>query len=227
MDTLFHNLNVIKTRIADVARSDGHNPADIQLVAVSKTRSEADIRAALAAGQMLFGENRVQEAKEKFTPLRVEYPSLALHLIGPLQTNKVEDAVRLFDVIETLDRPRLAEALAKAIQKTGKTPRLYIEVNIGNEPQKSGIAPAELGDFLAFGRDTCGLPITGLMGLPPQGKDPEPYFRQFKRLKDQFNMPHLSMGMSADFESAIRCGATEVRVGTALFGARMGHISHK
>ncbi|MFA4994425.1 MAG: YggS family pyridoxal phosphate-dependent enzyme [Bdellovibrionales bacterium] len=190
------------------------------LIAVSKTKSIEAVREALAAGQRLFGENRVQEAQTKFPLLRKDYPDIELHLIGPLQTNKVRAAVALFDVIETLDRPELAEALAKAIRKTGRTPRLYIEINIGLEPQKSGIAPDKAEAFLASCRDVYGLSVSGLMCIPPEGQNPRPYFYAMRDLAQRLSLPHLSMGMSADFETAIACGATEVRIGTALFGKR-------
>jgi len=192
----------------------------IVLVAVTKTQGIEVIRETLAAGQRVFGENRVQEAQKKFLPLKQEFPDIKLHLIGPLQTNKAKDAVELFDVIETLDRPELAEALAKAIRKSGKTPQLYIEVNIGLEPQKSGIAPDKVGAFLAACRETYGLSITGLMCIPPQNKNPHSYFCSMRDLAKSFSLPHLSMGMSEDFMDAAACGATEVRLGTALFGKR-------
>jgi pyridoxal phosphate enzyme (YggS family) len=206
--------------MAAAAGAMGRDVAAIRLIAVSKGQSTDDVKEALKAGQRCFGENRVQEAEAKFGPLRALYSDLELHLVGPLQTNKAEAAVQLFDVIETLDRPKLAQELAKAITKTGRTPRLSIEINSGNEPQKAGIAPAALGDFLAFCNQGCGLSVTGLMCIPPHTTDPEPYFRELKTLADQHGLSHISMGMSADFETAIRCGATEVRVGTALFGAR-------
>lgn len=220
MTTFSQNLQAIRQRMALAARRGGRDPDALQLVAVSKAKSEADIRAALEAGQKLFGENRVQEAKAKYPALRAAHPDLRLHMIGPLQTNKVEEAVKLFDVIETLDRPRLSAALSEAIKKTGRAPECYIEVNIGGELQKSGVAPDMLGDFLSFCREGCGLTVTGLMALPPQHMDPTPFFRQMKQLADQYKLPNLSMGMSGDFEAAIACGATEVRIGTALFGPR-------
>lgn len=189
------------------------------LVAVSKTQDANAVREALQAGQRIFGENRVQEAQEKFPPLRRDYPDIEVHLIGPLQTNKAKAAVELFDVIETLDRPALAEALAKAMDKTGKRPRLYIEVNIGGEHQKAGIAPDKAEDFLAFCR-LRGLEISGLMCIPPHDADPEPFFRRMRALADRLALPHLSMGMSGDFETAIACGATAIRIGTAIFGDR-------
>jgi PLP dependent protein len=194
------------------------------LIAVSKTQDIAAIREALAAGQRVFGENRVQEARKKFPPLRQEHPDIELHLIGALQTNKAQDAVELFDVIETLDRHELAEALAKAMQKTGRSPRLYIEVNIGSEAQKSGIAPDKVEAFRAFCRDVYKLSVTGLMCLPPVERDPKPYFCALRDLAALLSLPHLSMGMSADFEAALACGATEVRLGTAIFGERTQKI---
>jgi pyridoxal phosphate enzyme (YggS family) len=219
MDTFARNLENIKQRIATAASAVGRDPASIRLVAVSKTKSAADIRAAIDAGQKIFGENRVQEAKVKFVPLREAHPDIRLHLIGPLQTNKAEEAIKLFDVIETLDRPRLAMACAQAVKKTGRTPEFYIEVNSGEEHQKAGIAPAALDDFLAFCRVGCNLNVTGLMAIPPQHEDPAPHFNRLRELALRHKLPHLSMGMSADFEAAIRCGATEIRIGTALFGA--------
>ena len=191
-----------------------------QLIAVSKRHSVEEIREALTAGQRVFGENRVQEAQTKFPDLRATFPDIELHLIGALQTNKAQAAIDLCDVIQTLDRPALATALAKAIRKTGRTPRLYVEVNIGREPQKAGILPEELDAFLVFCRQECGLSITGLMCIPPHDQDPAPFFRQMRTLADTFALPHLSMGMSGDFEKAIECGATEIRVGTAIFGER-------
>lgn len=219
MTRIAENLIAIHRRMAAASRAAGREPNTV-LVAVSKTQPEAAVRAALAAGQKIFGENRVQEAEAKFAALRAEGASLELHLIGPLQTNKAEEAVRLFDVIETLDRPKLAEALAKAVRKTRCAPRFLIEVNIGNEPQKAGVAPADFPAFLDFCRRDCGLDIKGLMCIPPQGEEPEKYFRQLAALAAPHALSALSMGMSADFEIAIRCGATHVRIGTALFGER-------
>ncbi len=191
----------------------------MQLVAVSKTHPAAKVAELLAAGQRHFGENRVQEAAAKFPALKIAYPDLKLHLIGPLQTNKVRQAVALFDVIETLDRIKLAHALAEEMQKAGRIIPCLIEVNIGAEPQKAGIAPAELQGFLAACRN-LGLAIEGLMCIPPQGDDPEGWFRQLGGLGQSCGLQTLSMGMSHDFKTAIACGATRVRVGTALFGER-------
>jgi len=220
MADLAAKLKTVHQKIKTAALAAGCNPLAIKLVAVSKKKTESDVRAALATGQKIFGENRVQEAKIKFTTLRGEFPDLELHLIGPLQTNKAEEAVQLFDVIETLDRPQLATALAKAIKKAGRAPKLYIEVNSGNEPQKAGIAPRELESFLHFCREDCGLNIEGLMCIPPHKDDPKPHFMRLRELAARFSLPMLSMGMSADFEIAIACGSTEVRVGTAIFGER-------
>lgn len=207
--------------IADNLASIRSKLGGASLIAVSKTQSVEAIRDALDAGQRLFGENRVQEARKKFPMLRQDFPDIELHLIGSLQTNKAEDAVALFDVIQTLDRPSLAEALAKAIRKTGKTPRLYIEINIGKEPQKAGIAPEAAEKFLSFCRTEYGLSISGLMCIPPEGRSARPYFETMQKLANHLSLARLSMGMSADFETALACGATEVRIGTALFGSRM------
>ena len=187
---------------------------------MSKTHPAEPVAELLAAGHRHFGENRVQEAAGKYPALRELYPDLRLHLIGPLQTNKVRDAVALFDVIETLDRPKLAKALSAEMARTGRQIPCLIEVNIGAEPQKAGIAPAETADFLASCRDEWQLDIAGLMCIPPAGEDPEPHFRRLKSLADGLGLTHLSMVMSGDYERAIACGAGEIRVGTALFGSR-------
>jgi PLP dependent protein len=219
------NLKSIRGKILAAAQAAQRDLAGIKLVAVSKTHTVEDITVAIKAGQNVFGENRVQDAKTKFTPsLRALHPPLELHLIGPLQSNKAEEAVRLFDVIQTVDRLSLVEALAKAIQKTGRNPALYAEVNIGNEPQKAGIAIDELGNFLAFCRKSCSLSITGLMCIPPKDAPPIPYFTQMRELALQHKLKHLSMGMSADFEAAIMAGATEVRVGSGIFGERVRRV---
>jgi PLP dependent protein len=220
MDSIISNLATTKERLSKAALTAGRDEGSVRLVAVSKFQPEEAICAALEAGHRLFGENRVQEAKAKFMGLRATWPGIELHLIGALQTNKADDAVRVFDVIETLDRPELAEALAKAMKKAGRTIPCYIEINSGGEAQKAGIAPSSLGDFLRLCRDTHKLTITGLMCIPPQAEDPRPYFRELKRLAEAHGLPHVSMGMSADFEAAIAEGATEVRIGTAIFGER-------
>src|ERR1700722_11885975 len=214
------NLISVRTRIEAAARGAGR-PADaVTLVAVSKTNPQGAVRAALAAGQRVFGENRVQEALDKFPAPRGDFPHLALRLIGPLQTNKVREAVAHLDVIETVDRPRLAEALAREMQRAGRRPACLIEVNTGEEPQKAGVFPAAADDFIVDCRDRLGLPVEGLMCVPPHGEGPSPHFALLREIARRHNLPVLSMGMSADFETAIRFGATHVRVGTAIFGAR-------
>lgn len=220
MAALADSLKTIHQRIKTAAIAAGRNPSSITLLAVSKGKPQSDVEAALKAGHRLFGENRVQEAKAKFTSLRSTYPDLKLHLIGPLQTNKAEEAVKLFDVIETLDRKPLADALAKAVKKTSRAPKFYIEINSGREAQKAGIAPADLDSFLRYCREACGLAIDGLMCIPPQKDDAKIHFLQLKDLAVRHGLATLSMGMSADFEMAIACGSTEVRIGTAIFGAR-------
>lgn len=189
------------------------------LIAVSKSQSDEAIAALLADGQRVFGENRVQEARAHWEGKRSAFPDLELHLIGPLQTNKAEDAVRLFDVIQTLDRPKLAAALAAAARKVGRMPRLFIQVNTGEEPQKAGVAPDELGSLLAHAREQ-GLAPEGLMCIPPADEPAGPHFALLTKLAAAHGLPHISMGMSGDYVLAARYGATFVRVGTALFGAR-------
>ena len=218
--TVAGRLNIVREQIAAAARTAGRDPRSVALVAVSKTHGVGAVREALAAGQRIFGENRVQEAQAKFPQLKAEFPELVLHLIGPLQTNKVKDAVALFDVIETVDRPKLAEKLAEEMHRTGKRPRCYIQVNIGNEPQKAGVAPHDVSALLALSRDDYGLPIVGLMCIPPAGQDPMPYFTQMAALAKAHHLPILSQGMSGDYPVAIAAGATHVRVGTAIFGIR-------
>ncbi|MEO1990170.1 MAG: YggS family pyridoxal phosphate-dependent enzyme [Martelella sp.] len=193
---------------------------DVTLVAVSKTHDADAIRPAIAAGQRVFGENRVQEAQKKWPALKQETSDIELHLIGPLQSNKAEDAVKLFDVIETVDREKIARALAKEIAKQGRAPRLYVQVNTGNEPQKAGIDPRETEAFLALCRDELGLEIEGLMCIPPAGENPGPHFALLHDLATENSVHKLSMGMSGDYEIAIAFGATSVRVGSAIFGER-------
>jgi len=214
------NLAAVRGRIEAAARAVGRAADAVSLVAVSKTHPAAAVRAALKAGQRVFGENRVQEALAKFPGLRREFPDLTLHLIGPLQTNKVKDAVARFDVIETVDRPRLAEALAREMARTGRRLPCLIEVNIGEEPQKAGVLPAAADQFIRDCRDRVGLAIVGLMCIPPEHEEPAPYFALLREIARRNGVDQLSMGMSADFETAIRFGATHVRVGTAIFGAR-------
>jgi pyridoxal phosphate enzyme (YggS family) len=213
-------LNHVLARIRETAMDCGRSPADITLVAVSKTRPVDRILAVLAAGHQVFGENRVQEALSKFPDLKADHPGLTLHLIGPLQTNKARDAVRLFDVIETLDRPKLARGLAREMEKQGRRPVCFVEVNTGEEPQKSGILPADTDAFVALARDELRLPVEGLMCIPPLDEEPALHFALLRDIAGRNGLPCLSMGMSADFETAIRFGATHLRVGTAIFGVR-------
>ena len=207
----------ILERIAAAARAAGRDPAEVTLTAVSKMQPEARVAAVLAAGQRVFGENRVQEAIGRWAHRR---EGLELRLIGPLQTNKAREAVAFFDVIETLDRPKLAETLAHEVQRAGRRPRLYVEVNTGEEPQKAGVAPPAADAFIARCRGEFGLEIEGLMCIPPQDEPPGPHFALTAQIAARNGLSRLSMGMSADFETAIRFGATSVRIGTALFGAR-------
>lgn len=213
------NLADILARIA-AARKAAMAPAPVtQLVAVSKTVAEDGVREALAAGQRVFGENRVQEAQGKFPALKREFPDLELHLIGPLQTNKIKEAMALFDVIQTLDRDRLADVLAAERDKTGKCPRLFVQVNTGEEPQKAGVLPRETAALIAKARELK-LPLEGLMCIPPADDDAAPHFALLLKLAREHGLQSLSMGMSGDFELAVKFGATHVRVGSAIFGAR-------
>ena len=214
------NLDAVRERIADAARAAGRAPADVSLVAVSKTHGSDAVAEALAAGQLCFGENRVQEAEAKFPALRPTTQGLQLHLIGPLQTNKVREAVRVADVIETLDRPRLADALAAVLAKGEPLPRLLVQVNVGEEAQKAGIAPADADDFIKRCQDRFGTQLAGLMCIPPAGEDPSRYFAGLAEQAARHRLGIVSMGMSGDYEAAIRHGATHVRVGTAIFGTR-------
>lgn len=203
-------------RIAAAAREAGRSPADVTLVAVSKQQADEKIDAMLAAGQRVFGENRVQEAMGRWIPRR---EGVELRLIGPLQTNKVREAVALFDVIETVDREKLAAALAREMARSDKTVRLYVQVNTGREPQKAGVLPADVDAFVAHCRD-LGLTIEGLMCIPPEAEPAEPHFAMLADIAARNGLERLSMGMSADYETAVRLGATSVRVGSALFGGR-------
>ena len=209
------NLETLHARIAAAARAAGRDPAAVTLVAVSKTHPQEDVLAALAAGQHVFGENRVQEAEQKF-PLA----GARLHIIGGLQTNKARAAVKVADAIDSLDRDALADAIDAAAQKEGRLPELLVRVNIGDEPQKSGVLPAQADGFIRAMRTRFGDKLTGLMCIPPEGQDPAPYFRLLASMADTHGLKVRSMGMSGDFETAIACGATHVRVGTAIFGAR-------
>jgi pyridoxal phosphate enzyme (YggS family) len=210
----------VRQRITLAAERAGREPDSVTLVAVSKLQPAPRVQAALAAGQRVFGENYVQEARNRWTPLRPSYPDLELHLIGPLQTNKAADAVALFDVIQTLDRPKLARALAKERDRQGRLPRLYVQVNTGEEPQKGGVLPGELDDLLRLCRDELGLEIEGLMAIPPEGEDIAPHTALLVKLAGRHGLAGVSIGMSADYEDAVRFGATTVRVGSRIFGER-------
>jgi PLP dependent protein len=210
----------VRRTVAEAAIAAGRDPASVDLIAVSKTFDAPAIEPLLKAGQRVFGENRVQEASQKWPPLRALYPDIVLHLIGPLQTNKAGDAVALFDVIQTVDREKVARAIQVEMRKQAKTVRLFIQVNVGEEPQKAGIAPMETDAFVAFCRDELGLEIDGLMCIPPVGDDPAPYFALLAKLAKRNALSGLSMGMSADYQLAVSLGATHVRVGSAIFGTR-------
>jgi pyridoxal phosphate enzyme (YggS family) len=213
------NLRTVKARIAALAEAAGR-PGGVELVAVSKTNPAEAVAAALATGHLVYGENRVQEAHAKFPALKAAHPALRLHLIGPLQTNKARDAVKLFDVIETVDRPSLAEAHAAAMAKLGRRPDCLVQVNTGKEPQKAGVAPEDADAFIAQVRQTYALPLIGLMCIPPADEEPALHFGLLREIARRNGLAVLSMGMSADYETAIRFGATHVRLGTAIFGAR-------
>jgi pyridoxal phosphate enzyme (YggS family) len=213
-------LRRVQSEIAAAAKAAGREAGAVKLIAVSKTMPAPTVEQAIRAGQRLFGENRVQEALGKWPALKERYPDIELHLIGPLQTNKVKDAIGLFDAIETLDRPKLARVLSEEMKRTGKRPRLFVQVNTGEEPQKAGIAPGETAEFVALCRETYGLTIDGLMCIPPFDEEPSMHFALLAKLAGTLGLGELSMGMSGDFEKAIAFGATHVRVGTAIFGAR-------
>src|SRR5579885_1755735 len=213
-------LAAILARI-EAARKSAIAPAPFTtLVAVTKTHGEDVIRPVLLAGHRSFGENRVQEAKAKWPALKAGFPGVELHLIGPLQTNKVREAVALFDVIHTLERPKNAEVLKAECERAKRWPTLFVEVNTGEEPQKAGVAPKDAPSLIAHARDELGLPVKGLMCIPPAGENPAPHFALLQKLARETGLALLSMGMSEDFETAIRFGATHVRIGTAIFGAR-------
>lgn len=213
-------LSHILEQIAAARKAAIHPAPQTTLIAVSKTHGEEHIRPVLAAGQRDFGENRVQEAQAKWPPLRREFPDIVLHLIGPLQSNKAREAVQLFDWIHTLDRPKLAHALKAETAREGKSPELLVQVNTGEEPQKAGVSPADTAALVSLARDELGLPVRGLMCIPPADENPAPHFALLAELARAQSLSVLSMGMSGDFETAVRFGATHVRVGSAIFGAR-------
>ena len=210
----------ILTRIEQARKSAVAGEPSVTLIAVSKTHGPETIRPLLEAGQRVFGENRVQEAKAKWPALKTDYPDVELHLIGPLQSNKTAEAVALFDCIETLDRPKLAHALAAEMEKAGKRVPLFVQVNTGAEPQKAGIAPEGVAAFIALSRDELKLPVEGLMCIPPFDEEPSLHFALLAKIAQRNGLRELSMGMSDDFETAVKFGATYVRVGSAIFGAR-------
>ncbi len=217
-DQIAENLAAVKHRMAAAADVAGRPPEDVRLVAVSKAHPAETAEAALAAGHRLFGENRVQEGEAKWPGLKARFPDARLHLIGPLQRNKARAAVQLFDVIETVDRPRLAARLARLMDETGRRPDCLIQVNTGAEPRKAGVLPGGADAFVAECREGIGLPVRGLMCIPPADEEPALHFALLAEIAERNGLAELSMGMSADYEAAIRFGATLVRVGTAVFG---------
>jgi len=214
------NLRDVRALIVRAARDFGRDPADVRLLCVTKTAPPERIRPVIAAGERIFGENRVQEAHAKWPALKAEHPDLELHLIGPLQTNKAREAVALFDAIETLDRPSLAKVLAAEIQRAGRAPKLFVQVNTGAEPQKAGVLPQEADAFIAQCRNEYGLAPVGLMCLPPIDEQVSPHFALLAKIAARNGLTELSMGMSADYALAIQLGATYVRIGSAIFGER-------
>jgi pyridoxal phosphate enzyme (YggS family) len=220
VSTMATPLAKVRDEIARACVEAGRNPASVTLVAISKTFAAAAIEPVIAEGQRVFGENRVQEAKAKWPGLRERHPGIELHLVGSLQSNKAKDAVALFDAIHSLDRPSLAEALAREIARQGRKPTLFVEVNTGAEPQKAGVLPEETDAFLAACRERYGLEVAGLMCIPPADEPPAPHFALTAKIARRNGLRLLSMGMSVDFPLAIAFGATHVRVGTAIFGER-------
>jgi pyridoxal phosphate enzyme (YggS family) len=214
------NLADVRGRIAAAARTVGRDPAEVTLVAVSKAQPDARVLAALGAGQRVFGENYVQEARARWPSLRRDHPDVVLHMVGPIQTNKARDVVALFDVIETVDRSKLAQTLAKEMARLGRRPACLIEINTGEEPQKAGVLPAAADAFIEECRDDLGLPVVGLMAIPPEGEEPSLHFALLADIALRNGLTQLSMGMSADYEIAVQFGATHVRVGSAIFGER-------
>lgn len=214
------NLHAVQTAISEACAQANRSSEDIQLVAVSKVHTPETIRPVLEAGHRVFGENRVQEAQIKWPSLKEDFPNIQLHLIGSLQTNKAKDAVALFDVIETVDRAKLAKSLASEAQKQGRDLSIFIQVNTGEEEQKGGCLPADVSDLVTLCRDELGMKVRGLMCIPPVNEEPALHFAFLRELARRHDLEELSMGMSGDYETAIRFGATSVRVGTAVFGSR-------
>jgi PLP dependent protein len=220
-DGSVQRLAAVRAKIAAAAKAAGRDPADVELIVVSKTFGAPEILPLLQAGHRVFGENRVQEAKGKWPELKAKFPDLKLHLIGPLQSNKAKEAVELFDAIHTIDRPKIARALAEEMAKQGKPLQLFIQVNTGEEPQKAGVMPKEAAALLRLCREELKLDIAGLMCIPPLEEEPGVHFAFLAKLARELDVRGLSMGMSADFETAIAFGATQVRVGSEIFGVRL------
>jgi PLP dependent protein len=225
--TVRANLAEVRRRIEAAARAVGRSPEAITLVAVSKAQPEARVLAALDAGQRVFGENYLQPAKTRWPALRERFPDLRVHMIGRVQTNKSRDTVALFDVIETLDRPKLAEALAKEMAHLGRRPACFIQVNTGEEPQKAGVLPADAAGFIRRCRDELGLPVLGVMAIPPFDEEPSLHFALLAKIAKENGLEQISMGMSADYEIAVQFGATHLRVGSAIFGERPPKAGHE
>lgn len=219
-DPVAANLRAIHARIEAAARAVGRTPSEITLVAVSKAQPDQRVLAALAAGHRVFGENYVQEARARWPLLRARHPDLQLHMIGAVQSNKAREVVELFDVIETVDRPKLARTLVKEMQRQARHPACFVQVNTGEEPQKAGVWPGDADAFIKQCRDELGLPVVGLMAIPPEGEEPSLHFALLAKIAARNGLAKLSMGMSADFEIAVQFGATHVRVGSAIFGER-------
>lgn len=219
-DTAAARLQDVQKKIEAAARGVGRDPASVTLIAVSKTFEAADLLPVLDAGHHAFGENRVQEAQAKWPSLKAQFPGIELHLIGPLQSNKTKEAVALFDCIHSIDRPKIASAIAEEIAKQGRRPRLFVQVNTGEEPQKAGVLPQDAAAFVAMCRNDLKLEISGLMCIPPVEEEPAVHFAFLSKLAKEIGVAGLSMGMSGDFETAIQFGATHVRVGSAIFGVR-------
>ncbi|RUV26832.1 MAG: YggS family pyridoxal phosphate-dependent enzyme [Mesorhizobium sp.] len=220
MTSPVEQLRAVKAKIASAEREAKREPGAVMLVAVSKTFAAEDIRPVIEAGQRVFGENRVQEAQGKWPALKAAFPDIELHLIGPLQSNKTKEAVALFDVIETVDREKIAAELAKETARQGRAPKLYVQVNTGSEPQKAGIEPRGAVAFVKRCREVHGLAIEGLMCIPPADENPGPHFALLEKIAGEASVAMLSMGMSGDYETAIAFGATSVRLGSAIFGSR-------
>ena len=219
-ETIEHRLADVQSAISSAATRARRDASSVTLIAVSKTFDALDIQPAIDAGQRVFGENRVQEAQGKWPGLRTAYPDIKLHLIGPLQSNKAADAVALFDAIHTIDRPKIAKAIADEMRIQNKQLQLFVQVNTGEEPQKAGVMPSDAKAFVAMCRDDLGLKIAGLMCIPPVEEEPAVHFAFLAKLADELGVSDLSMGMSGDYETAIAFGATHVRVGSAIFGSR-------